>query len=181
MSEPLKRSLPRLSVEAYQGFASVFWTHAIKDRKTGWLTVSFHSKFRELLCHLLSRYGGICPVYCLMPDHFHLLISGVSNEADQMLFTKQLRRELNQLIRPIKLQKQAHDHLLREQELEKSAFQGVAHYIQENPVRKELCEDWKSYEFTGCMLPGYFGLDPRQIDYWDVFWRIYNALANRSS
>jgi putative transposase len=181
MSSSLKRSLPRLPQEAYRGFASIFWTHSIEKRKTGWLTANFHSQFRELLCHLLSRYDCICSIYCLMPDHFHLLTTGVSAGADQLKFTRQLRKETNALIKPIKLQHQAHDHLLREEELERSAFQGVSFYIQKNPVRKGLCKEWEHYEFTGCMLPGYFGLDPRDENYWAVFWKIHNTLVTRNS
>ncbi|QXD22563.1 transposase [Opitutia bacterium ISCC 51] len=112
--------------EAYRGFASIFWTHSIEERKTDWLTANFHSQFRELLWHLLSRYDCICPIYRLMPDHIHLLTTGVSARTDQLKFTRQLRKETNTLIKPIKLQHQAHDHLLRKEELEQSAFQGVA-------------------------------------------------------
>jgi hypothetical protein len=66
---------------------------------------------------------------------------------------------------------------LREKELEKTAFQGIAYYIQQNPVRKNLSRNWKDYPFTKCMIPGYFDLNPRNEDYWNLFWRIHNKLV----
>lgn len=177
MPPPEKRSLPRLTKEAYLGHVSVFWTHTIHNRNTGWLTPSFHQSFRELLCHMLARYSAICPVYCLMPDHIHLLISGIDASSDQLRLTKLFRKEFNGLICPHKLQSQAHDHVLREEELERSAFQSVAHYILQNPIRKNLVENWKDYPFKGCVVPGYFDLDPRKHNFWGLFWRIHNKLV----
>ena len=181
MPDQRKRSLPRLSKEAYQGFASVFWTHCIADRETGWLNNLFHFRFRELLCHLLSRYGAICPIYTLMPDHIHLLVTGVSKACNQLQLSRLLRREINNLILPVSLQSQAHDHLLRKEETEKNGFQAVSYYILQNPVRKEICKDWSDYDYTGCVVPGYFDLDPRQEDYWELFWRIHNKLVSNSN
>ena len=177
MPTPQKGSLPRLTKKAYQGNVSVFWTHSIQDRRTGWLSKSFLYQFRELFCHLLARHSAICPVYCLMPDHLHLLIMGLKSSSDQLKLTKQLRRELNKLLHPYLLQSQAHDHVLREEELGKAAFQGIAYYIQQNPVRKNLSQGWKDYPFTKCMIPGYFDLNPRNKDYWNLFWRIHNKLV----
>ena len=177
MPSPQKRSLPRLSKEAYLGRVSVFWTHTVADRRSGWLNDSLHSRFRELLCHILARYSSVCPVYCLMPDHIHLLVTGIRVSSDQLLLTKLLRTEMNKLIYPFTLQSQAHDHVLREEELERSTFQSIAYYIQQNPVRKNLVENWIIYPFTGCLVPGYFDLDPRKEDYWELYWRIYNKLV----
>lgn len=80
------------------GYVSVFWTHTVQNRKTGWLNSSFHQSFRELLCHMLARYSSICPVYCLMLDHIHLLISGIDTSSNQLRLTKLIRKELNKLV-----------------------------------------------------------------------------------
>jgi hypothetical protein len=72
---------------------------------------------------------------------------------------------------------QAHDHLLRKEETEKEGFQGIAYYIQQNPVRKE---NWKEYIYTDCVVPGYFNLNPRKENYWELFWRIHNKLVSVS-
>ena len=178
MPPPHKKSLPRLTKEAYLGQVSVFWTHAVEDRQSGWLNRTTHQMIREILLHVLARHASICPIYCLMPDYMHFLITGTDSSSDQLRLTRLLRKDINKLIGPQKLQAQAHDHVLRDEELESSAFQSVAHYIQQNPVRKQLVGDWKQYPFTGCMVPGYFDLDPRQENFWELYWRIHNKLVS---
>ena len=68
--------LPRLDDSAYLGRAFVHWNFTMKNRRTGWLNDVFHFRFREVLIHGLARYGAICPAYCLMRDHLHLLVLG---------------------------------------------------------------------------------------------------------
>ncbi len=87
MTEP-QGSLPRLGPEAYRGLACVHWSMTIDDRKTGWLKPIFYDKFRELLTHTCFRYGLACPIFCLMPDHLHLLGLGLVDSADQRLAMK---------------------------------------------------------------------------------------------
>ena len=82
---------------------------------------------------------------------------------------------------PGRFQKQPHDHVLREKERERDAFQRICYYIQENPVRKSLAEDWAEYSYTGCIVPGYPELDMRSEDYWDRFWRVYGFLRGTES
>ncbi len=169
----LRRSLPRLSPEHYGSHAFVFWTHTIEGRRTGWLSNSFHENFRELLLHASARYQLICPLYCLMPDHAHMMWLGTASESDQRQATKFLRQHLPRTLAPLKLQRQPHDHVLNEKERERNAFQSTCHYIQENPVRKGLVADWADYAYTDCIVPGYPELDVRSEDYWLRFWRVY--------
>src|SRR5690606_37194903 len=90
-----KSHLPRLDAQAYRGQSYVHWTMTIKDRQTGWLTPAFSFQFRELLCHTAFRYALTCPIYCLMPDHMHLLWIGIDDRSDQVKASKYLRRHLN--------------------------------------------------------------------------------------
>src|SRR5450432_1492415 len=89
-----KSKLPRLPRQAYQGHVSVFWTHTFIDRATGWLDHDFHARFREVLLHACSRYKVACPVYVLMPDHWHLIWMGLARESNQATATAFLRRKL---------------------------------------------------------------------------------------
>ncbi len=116
-----------------------------------------------------------------MPDHIHLLVSGLSDSSDQWQCNRLIRQETARLIAPLKLQPQSHDHVLKKEELARDAFQAIAYYIQQNPVRKNLCATWGDYPFTGCVVPGYFALDPRDEDYWELYWRIYGKLVERDS
>lgn len=77
--------LRRLPAEYYRGQAYVHWTMTIENRRTGWLTPIFYYKFQELLTHTAFRYGFCCPIFCLMPDHMHLLSVGIVDECDQRI------------------------------------------------------------------------------------------------
>ena len=63
--DPINRAfyLPRLPREYYQGGTVVFWTLTLFDKARGWLTPSFHSRFRELMFHAAAREGLACPIY----------------------------------------------------------------------------------------------------------------------
>src|SRR5882724_2956730 len=98
--------LPRLTREFYQGDAVVQWTLTVFDRGTGWLNDSFHLAFRELLLHAVAREGLICPAYCLMPDHIHLMWMGLRGDTDQKNGMAFLRTRLERLLSPHKLQPQ---------------------------------------------------------------------------
>lgn len=83
-NKPHPGRLPRLPREFYQGDAFVHWTLATHDRATGWLTETFHARFRELMLHAAAREGLFCPAYCLMPDHLHLVWMGLRLDSDQL-------------------------------------------------------------------------------------------------
>jgi putative transposase len=169
--------LKRLPPEHYRGQAYVHWTMSIDERKKGWLVPIFYYKFREILTHTLFRYGLCCPLYCVMPDHLHLLWIGVLDGADQRNAVKYFRKQLNPILAKLqaRLQKQPYDHVLREEERARDAFEAVVEYIARNPERAGLVspDGYQGYPYTGCLVPGYPELKPWQPDYWQRFWRIY--------
>ena len=166
--------LPRLGPGAYRGRAIVHWTLTVDQRGPGWLDDAFHARFRWLLLHGCARYEMACPVYCLMPDHAHLLVVGWSQGADQRLFMPWLRRHTNRLLkaRGQVWQKQAYDHVLRPQEADRDAFQSLAKYLTENPVRAGLVTTARAWKHTGSVVPGYPELALWAEDYWTRYWRI---------
>ncbi len=199
MSPPPKKPhpgrLPRLPREYYQGDAFVHWTLSTHDRATRWLTEKFHARFRELMLHAAAREGLFCPVYCLMPDHLHLVWMGLRLDSDQLNAMSFLRTYLEPALvgdevtsrspetqehslrralqRPIKFQPQPHDSVLRATEREHDAFTKVCFYILDNPVKAELVsrpEDWK---FNGAVVPGYPTLHPLDADFWGKFWKLH--------
>lgn len=165
--------LPRLPREYYLGSAVVHWSMPIAMRVRGWLTPDFHQRFRELLLHTAAREGLLCPAYCLMPDHLHLMWMGLRFDTDQRNAAAFLRTHLEPLLSPAKFQHQAHDHVLKASERKRSAFAAVCFYIQENPVRAELVAHSRDWEFLGAVVPGYPTLHPLQPDYWSKFWKLY--------
>ncbi len=174
--DPLNRAfyLPRLAREHYQADAVVHWTLTIFDRKQGWLTPSFHSQFRELMLHTAARESLVCPIYCLMPDHLHLVWMGLRLDTDQMNGMAFLRTHLEPALKPAKFQPQAQDNVLREQERKRNAFAKVCFYIAANPVRAGLMKETEKWPFTGSVVPGYPKLDPTAEDFWPKFWKIYS-------
>jgi len=167
--------LPRLAPEFYRGLAVVHRTMCVRERETGWLTGEFHCRCREALLHTAVRYDLFCPVYCLMPDHGHFVWMGTRPSSDQRHAAEFFRRQTGPLLGSSAWQKQANDHVLREEEREHGAFAAVCQYVLENPARKMLMEDWRTYPFSGTVVPGYPDVDPRREDFWPVFWKIYNA------
>ena len=172
--------LRRLELEFYRGPAAVHWTMTMQDRKTGWLIPIYYYKFREILTHTMFRYGLCCPIYCCMPDHLHLLWMGLMDSSDQLLAVKFFRKQLGPVLEKlgVALQREAFDNVLREEELEKSAFEDIVEYIARNPERANLIErdGFQKYPFTGCLVPGYPELELWEPDSWTRFWRCYSYL-----
>ena len=167
-----QKRLPRLEEEFYRGRAAVHWTFGIADRAEGWLNEKLHGRFREVLAHACARYRCASPVYCLMPDHMHILLLGMGEDSDTRLAAIFLRKHLSPALAPALLQKQAYDHVLRDAERERAAFVAACHYILENPVRAELCATASEYPFSGALAAGYPDLRVHEEKYWDLFWRI---------
>jgi putative transposase len=151
----------------------VHWTLTLFDRAKGWLTPALHSQFRELMLHAAAREGLLCPAYCLMPDHLHLVWMGLRLDTDQLNGMAFLRTHLEPALSPAKFQPQAHDEVLRNQQRKRNAFAKVCFYVTANPVRGELVAKPEEWAFTGCVVPGYPKLDVFADGYWPKFWKLY--------
>jgi len=173
--------LKRLPKENYLGQAYVHWTMTIEDRKTGWLIPIFYYKLREILTHTAFRYRICCPIYCCMPDHLHLLWIGLDGGSDQLLAARFFRKQMNLILEKLgcRLQREAYDHMLSEQERERTAFEDVVEYIARNPERAGLVKQdcFRDYRYTDCLVPGYPELHLWEANYWERFWRTYTYLA----
>lgn len=178
MPEERAYYLPRLAPEFYQGDAVVHWTMSIVWRATGWLTDEFHLRFRELLLHAAAREGLFCPVYCLMPDHIHLVWMGLRPDSDQRNGMAFLRTYLKPLLAPARLQKQPQDTVLREEQRRRNAFAKVCWYVLMNPHKAELVKDPREWRFSGAVIPGYPNLDVFTEDHWPKFWKLYEAAVD---
>jgi putative transposase len=168
--------LPRLPAEFYEGDAVIHWCVGMEDRAIGWLTPTFHAAFREIMLHAAARQKLLCPAYCLMPDHLHLVWMGLKRQSDQRKGMKFLKEHLASALLPFHFQHQAHDHVLREAERKRNAFVKVCFYILDNPRRAGLVEHQDQWQFSGAVLPGYPNLHPLQEDFWRLFWKLYAGL-----
>src|SRR6266487_2621232 len=139
-------------------------------------TPAFHATFRELMLHAAARERLLCPAYCLMPDHLHLVCMGLRRETDQLNAMKFLRTQLEPALgRGREWQHQAHDHVLREEERRREAFARFCFYTLANPVRAELVACDRDWPYSGAIVPGYPTLHPLAEDYWELFWKRYIA------
>lgn len=157
----------------------------IDARAKGWLTREFHLRFRETLLHTAARHDILCPAYCLMPDHIHLLWMGIGPDTDQRQACKFFREYLNPILRDSgataqELQKQAYDHVLRQQEKVPDAVRAVACYIFENPVRAGLVSSPSEWPHLGAMMAGFPKCDPMAAGFWDWFWRMRERLLEQN-
>jgi REP element-mobilizing transposase RayT len=172
--------LKRLPKEFYLGFASVHWSLTIEDRRTGWLTAVLHNKFREILTHTAFRHGLAAPIYCCMPDHIHMLWTGLRANCDQLAASLFFRKQMNLVLDEfhVRFQREGYDHVLRDEERERSAFENVSEYIARNPERTKLIppDRFREYPFTDGLFPGYPELHFRQSDYWERCWRLMSYL-----
>jgi putative transposase len=101
----------------------------------------------EAVRHMFSVYA-----YCLMPDHFHILAHGQDSASDLLAFVKSFKKitsfEFEERIGAILWQKKFYDRILRPSD----SVTPIAAYIWMNPVRAGLCDDPKSYRFSGSLV-----------------------------
>jgi putative transposase len=155
----MRDHLSRLPPEYYLGEAVVHWSLTIRDRKEGWLDVPAHFRFRELMVHTSFRYALASPIYCLMPDHLHFVWMGLNPGSHQLNAMKHFRRGFNLVLKEqgSQLQDQSYDHVLRDDERQPEGFREICEYIARNPERARLIapDQFASYPFSGCIVPGY--------------------------
>jgi len=107
--------------------------------------------------------------------------TGYRLAADQRRFMPWLRKHSNVLLKRTghEWQKQAYDHVLRPEESDRDAFQSLAHYIKENPVRAGLVPQARAWKHLGGVVPGYPELAFWGEDYWPRYWRIVASRAGK--
>ncbi len=171
--------LRRLAPQCYRGLAMVHWSLTVAQRRTGWLDAKAHASWREVTLHTLARYRLAVPVYCLMPDHAHVLLVGLAAESDQRLALGFLRRYSEAMFASVRgaWQKQGYDNVLRESERGRDGFATVAHYIVENPVQAGLVAKATEWDYSGSLIAGWPDLDWRREDFWERWWKIFAESA----
>jgi REP element-mobilizing transposase RayT len=175
--------LKRLPPEFYRGQAYVHWTMTMQGRQTGWLTPALYDKFREILANTAFRHALAVPIYCCMPDHIHMLVLGMHRDSDQLLATRYFRKHMNRIFEGLGycLQREAYDHVLKDEERASTAFEEIAEYIARNPERAKLVnpDAFRTYPFTGCLIPAFPELHCWDRDYWERCWRTIAYLRDR--
>ena len=107
-------------------------------------------------CDVLHRHahktGVPVYVYCLMPDHAHLVL-GPSQDCDIIAFVGQFKNLAQRQVWTLGVtgriwQVSFWDRFVREDE----RLDDVVRYVLNNPVREGLVEKWQDYEFSGSLV-----------------------------
>lgn len=105
--------------------------------------------FTGILTPSIDRESCIVPVYCFMPDHQHLMITGTRSDSHiwkAVVSYKQKTGFWMSKHKPgMRWQKDFYDHVLRNDE----NIATQVRYILDNPVRKRLVSSWEEYPFKG--------------------------------
>lgn len=139
----------RLSSAEYTGRKVYFLTICCESRRAvfsnskraEWLIIELHGES--------NKHRFLVHAYCVMPDHFHVLVEGASTDSNLLAFAKSFKQKTSFGFRretgfPL-WEKKFHDHILRRD----VAIDRIAWYIWMNPVRKGLCTVPMDYPFSG--------------------------------
>jgi REP element-mobilizing transposase RayT len=142
----------RLPKEFYKGTVSVAFTLCLKRGATeghGLGEPEIVRAFTDILASVMIKEGCIVPVYCFMPDHQHLIITGVNKDSDIWRAVVSYKQKTGFWMSTnnsrIRWQKDFYDHVIRRDE----SIMVQVTYLLNNPVRKGLVSSWEEYPFIG--------------------------------
>jgi putative transposase len=140
---------PRIRGFDYLGFYRYFLTICTLDRVEAFRDASVVASTM-----LQFRRTAACEkfellAYCLMPDHVHFLVGGLSEASEFKTFAKMAKQRSGSAYKRVKgrhlWQEGYYDRVLRADE----NLTKVARYITENPVRAGLVASPRDYPFLG--------------------------------
>ncbi|MFH1577338.1 MAG: transposase [Candidatus Margulisiibacteriota bacterium] len=148
--ELVKRKSPRLKDYDYSTHQAYFITICSFERNKCFAKDAFNQEIVSCLKEERTRSGFLVYVYCLMPDHLHLLLSPPGDALSVSRFiggfkSKTTRIAWNYGIQGKLWQGRFYDHVLRKKE----KMNVIGEYILNNPVRKGLVKDWRKYQYCG--------------------------------
>src|SRR5579863_6580614 len=139
----------RLREESYLGGRWHFVTLCAFERRRYFDERSTAEWLLRVLSGECARDLFLTRAYCLMPDHLHLLMQGVSLNANLLRFVQSFKEKTSYRFwmrqREPLWQVSFYDHILRGED----APADVAWYIWMNPVRGGLVRKAEDYPFSG--------------------------------
>jgi len=151
----IKEKIHRLPKEFYKGQLSVAFTLCLKGETPSAVYPELAHNFIEILTSVATKQDCIVPVYCFMPDHQHIILTGKSITSDLLKVIIKYKQRTGFWMsanKPnLKWQKNFYDHMIKRDE----SLVVQVRYVFDNPVRKNLVTFWQEYPFTdslGCSL-----------------------------
>jgi hypothetical protein len=138
----------RLRKEEYTGQVCASFTLCLHNRVVFFIhpaTVRPFVTFLEKIAHKHAFRA----IYCFMPDHLHLVFLGNSDGTDLLLAVGQFKSHWA-LAKPEPCRHPLAKKLLRSG-LRTDEVRLQIGYVLDNPVRRNLVDDWRKYPFTGAV------------------------------
>lgn len=141
----------RLAKEFYIGETSIAFTLCIKPQSQLFIEPEIANIFTDILREVVVKENCIVPVYCFMPDHQHLILTGRADDSDILKAITGYKQRTGFWFsrnRPaVRWQKDFYDHVIRTSE----SIAVQVRYILDNPVRKGLVSSWDEYVYKGAI------------------------------
>jgi putative transposase len=139
----------RLARDEYVGKRIYFVTICAEDRQPIFQVPTRAQAAINELKRAADRMSFLVHSFCLMPDHAHFLVEGMTPQSDLVKLVAQWKQTTGYLFRhelPRRSwQRRFYDHVLRRPE----DSEAVAWYIWMNPVRKGIVTEPQMYPFSG--------------------------------
>ena len=139
----------RLEGFSYVGCYRYFLTTCTYERRHTFLDHTIATQTIEQFRTTSRDEGFSLLAYCVMPDHMHALLEGLTDESDFRRCAKMAKQRSGAayaLTSETPLwQKGYYEHVLRDEEVSKE----IAFYIIANPVRAGLVQSPDDYPFSG--------------------------------
>jgi REP element-mobilizing transposase RayT len=139
----------RLTGGAYQGRVSAAFTLCVAERKRLFVTTFMVEVFVGSLQKVAEKHD-FRAIYCLMPDHLHLVALGNSDNSNVLRAVKHYTQVtgywLKQNRHSFEWQRSFYDRIIRARELGSHV-----RYVLDNPVRTGLVLEWRDYRFRGAI------------------------------
>jgi putative transposase len=140
---------PRLQTFHYLGRYRYFLTFCTTNRHHAFLSDASVDLVRRQFLIASSRRQFEIPAYVFMPDHVHLLATGISDTSDLRAFGSLAKQrsafEYSRTQKRRLWQPSYYDHVLRPEE----STLTFIYYIFLNPVRAGIVERWRDYPYLG--------------------------------
>jgi putative transposase len=140
---------PRLAGFDYQGKYDYLLTFCTFERRAFLRDAHIAQMVLSQFRRTAARFGFALSAYCVMPDHVHLLVKGLSDNSHLRQFVQSAKRSTGQSFARRAghglWQEGYYDRVVRPEE----SLLHMARYILENPVRAGLVETPRDYPYAG--------------------------------
>ena len=147
-----ERKIIRLKDFDYASVRPYHITICSRDKESLFINDKLNQLIIDCLVAEKKRTGFKVFVYCLMPNHLHLLISPYDKEISVSEFIGAFKSKTTRIAWDVGIsgklwQLRFHDRIVRKNEDHTT----IGQYILDNPVRKGLVSKWQEYKFLGLL------------------------------